>query len=131
MIGAMNTEKSGKWRRETEVRSQNPEPAPDTFYHGWTGINTDRKRWEMQRSGGVGGWFWRKTVVLNYTYLHVFTRIYTKKHNVVFVNVMGYQFGKGRQILPVWILRNRSPHVRGAAFCRLLPLSVAFSGGGG
>jgi len=58
--------------------------------------------------------------------LHVFTRIYTKKHNVVFVNVMGYQFGKGRQILPVWILRNRSPHVRGAAFCRLLPPFVAF-----
>jgi hypothetical protein len=38
--------------------------------------------------------------------------------------------GGSRQNLPIWALRNRSPRVQGAAFCRLLPPSAAFSGGG-
>jgi len=130
MIGAMNTEKSGKWRRETEVRSQNPEPAPDTFYHGWTGINTDRKRWEMQRSGGVGGWFWRKTVVLNYTYLHAFTRKNTTLFSLTLWATNSVKVGKFCLFGYCEIARLTCGVPPFAAFCRLLSLSVAFSGGG-
>ena len=33
--------------------------------------------WKMEHRRAVGGGFWRKIVMLNYTYLHAFTRFYT------------------------------------------------------
>jgi hypothetical protein len=43
---------------------------------------SQRRGWKKGCSRSVGGRFWRKMVVLNYTYLHVFTRIYRILHKV-------------------------------------------------
>jgi hypothetical protein len=37
-----------------------------------------RKRWKKGCGRAVGGGFWRKTVVLNYTHLYAFIAFYTK-----------------------------------------------------
>jgi len=77
-------EKADKWRRETAAKSQNPRPAPDTFYYGWTRINTSAKKVEK----GVLESRWRRVLAENgCAQLHVFTRIYTILHKVPFVKI--------------------------------------------
>jgi hypothetical protein len=75
---------------------------------------------------------WRHVLAENgCAQLHVFTRIYTNIHKVVFINVTSAKSGSGRQNLPIWVWRRGSFRVQGAAFRRLLPPFAAFSDGGG
>jgi hypothetical protein len=92
-------ENGGVKKENAEYRIQNPEARKIEFVAAGkvagpeAGIPTG-KGWKKGCWRGVGGGFWRKTVVLNYTYLHAFTRFYTKYFSLTLRALNPGQVGK-------------------------------------